>query len=102
MMFGMCQRLVKIFFQSCQLKTDYLQVNLNQRPPSVFLKINQTSILYGQIARGQGLFRAYIKVLAQGSLEEVSVANGKDVTTLQLYHARFGHQDKRHKSFAVK
>ena len=26
----------------------------------------------------------------------MSVVNGKDVTTLQLYHARFCHQDKRH------
>ena len=60
-----------------------------------WLKVNGVTVLYGTRSRGQGLFKAKIRVL-QPDQPEINVAAKKDVSALQLYHARFGHQDRRH------
>lgn len=57
------------------------------------LKVNNAPILYGTRRVGGGLYRAELKVLTP---EVVNVAATTSNSVLQLYHERFGHQDKRH------
>lgn len=60
-----------------------------------YLKINGEAVLHGTRNVGGGLFKADMKVLAPEIQIDVNMAVSSD-SILQLYHERWGHQDKQH------
>lgn len=60
-----------------------------------WLKINNKRVLYGTRNISGGLYKVHMKVLTPNNPVEVNVATTSD-SILQLYHERWGHQNKRH------
>ncbi|GBO11552.1 hypothetical protein AVEN_246086-1 [Araneus ventricosus] len=60
-----------------------------------WLKINNKAVLYGTRNKSGGLYKVHMEVLIPNNLVEVNIAN-TNYSILQLYHERWGHQDKRH------
>ena len=60
-----------------------------------WLKINNKAVLYGTRNISGGLYKVHMEVLLPDNPVEVNIATKTD-SILQLYHERWGHQDKRH------
>ncbi|GBN66646.1 hypothetical protein AVEN_262730-1 [Araneus ventricosus] len=60
-----------------------------------WLKIDVICVLHGTRSKGRGLFKTNMKVIIPKLSIEVNLATSDD-SLLQLYHERWGHQDKRH------
>lgn len=60
-----------------------------------YLKIDGEIVLQGSRNAGGGLFKAAIKTLVPEKQIDISMAINDD-SVLQLYHERWGHQDKQH------
>lgn len=60
-----------------------------------WLKIDNVCVLQGTRNQGKGLYKAAMKVLTLKEPVEINVATSNS-SLLQLYHERWGHQDKRH------
>ncbi|KFM59342.1 Retrovirus-related Pol polyprotein from transposon TNT 1-94, partial [Stegodyphus mimosarum] len=60
-----------------------------------YLKIDGEIVLHGTRNAGGGLFKAVMKTLVPETHIDINVTENNE-STLQLYHERWGHQDKRH------
>ncbi|KFM58020.1 Retrovirus-related Pol polyprotein from transposon TNT 1-94, partial [Stegodyphus mimosarum] len=60
-----------------------------------YLKIDGEIVPHGTRNAGGGLFKAAMKTLVPETHIDINVTENNE-STLQLYHERWGHQDKRH------
>jgi transposase InsO family protein len=60
-----------------------------------YLEVNGKTVLCGSRVKGGTLYKAAIEPVIPGKEERVSIAKANN-STLQLYHERWGHQDKQH------
>jgi transposase InsO family protein len=60
-----------------------------------YLEVNGKTVLCGSRVKGGTLYKAAIEPVIPGKEERVSIAKTSN-STLQLYHERWGHQDKQH------
>lgn len=60
-----------------------------------WIEVNGKTVLCGRRERGGTLYKAAIEPVISEKLERVNIVEAKD-STLQLYHERWGHQDKQH------
>lgn len=60
-----------------------------------YLKIDGETVLHGTRNAGGGLFKARMKSLTPETRKEANVTENNE-SILQLYHERWGHQDKQH------
>jgi transposase InsO family protein len=60
-----------------------------------YLEVNGKTVLCGSRVKGGTLYKAAIEPVIPGKEERVSIAKASN-STLQLYHERWGHQDKQH------
>ncbi|GFU51041.1 uncharacterized protein TNCV_2757141 [Trichonephila clavipes] len=93
-MFGMFQRLIEIYSLYLPLITEIQTVNLST-PTECWLKVNDDVVLYGSRNVNGSLFKANLKPILPKEMIEVHTVIA-DSSLLQLYHERWGHQDKRH------
>lgn len=61
-----------------------------------WLEVNGQTVLCGSREKGGTLFKAAIEPIIPEKAERANIAEAENSTTLQLYHERWGHQDKRH------
>ena len=66
-----------------------------------WLTVNDSVVVYGTRKVGGALYTAHIQVLYSDACVQISVARDDD-SVLQLYHERFGHQNKRHVQTVIK
>ena len=66
-----------------------------------WLTVSGKVIVYGTRAVNGTLYRAHLQAVYSDVQVQVSVA-ADDSSTLQLYHERFGHQDRRHVQTVIK
>jgi hypothetical protein len=60
-----------------------------------YLDVNGKTVVCGSRVKGRTLYKAAIEPVIPGKEERVSIAKANN-STLQLYHKRWGHQDKQH------
>ena len=60
-----------------------------------WLEVNGKTVLCGNREKGGTLYKAAIEPIILEKAERVSIAEAENSSTLQLYHERWGHQDKR-------
>jgi hypothetical protein len=60
-----------------------------------YLDVNGKTVVCGSRVKGRTLYKAAIEPVMPGKEERVSIAKANN-STLQLYHKRWGHQDKQH------
>jgi len=87
-------KLTKIFFSVLAAQEKLPDSRFESTARKCCLKMNGQVTLCGSRKKGHGLFRANFRVLPAVTKGDVNVF-GK-APTLQLYHQRFGHQDRRH------
>jgi len=63
-------------------------------PASCSLMVNGKQVLFGARQLGSGLYKIALKVVVPEIAAEVNVLSSE--ATLQLYHEKMGHQNKRH------
>ena len=69
-------------------------------PTSCVLMVNGKPALFGARPPGDGLYKIALKVVVPEKAAEINVLSSE--ATLQLYHERMGHQNKRHIKRQVK